>query len=121
MRPPRSAAENLDSHTDDAALRARFNEAAAFCGGKYGKRLLVPGAPDRFNEAAAFCGGKLQNHRRARRRFGASMRPPRSAAENRTSASICTTASWSFNEAAAFCGGKYAFGYAGTVVFCTLQ
>ena len=60
-----------------------FNEAAAFCGGKF---VVAPADTARqrcFNEAAAFCGGKFDIDKLVLKSELASMRPPRSAAENR--------------------------------------
>ena len=132
MRPRPDAAENVRRGAAAVRRRPGFNEAAARCRGKPGRRSAPsPAGCYRFNEAAARCRGKLPGrHRRWQHRPDASMRPRPDAAENRHRRSSwrrATTASMrprpdaaentarpaaaeyrpgSFNEAAARCRGK---------------
>ena len=64
--------------------RPRFNEAAARCRGKPGRRRTTAHGAARFNEAAARCRGKLAfDPGLDAALVGASMRPRPDAAENR--------------------------------------
>ena len=84
MRPRPDAAENIHSRHYRSPHRAcRFNEAAARCRGKHGRRRHSSiGFPPRFNEAAARCRGK------------------------RSDAGELPVSTGCFNEAAARCRGK---------------
>ena len=82
MRPRPDAAENSGELTAGISPSSGFNEAAARCRGKRGRRRPVVAGEGSFNEAAARCRGKPRP---------ASRRP-----------ACCP----GFNEAAARCRGK---------------